>query len=105
MSQNAGYQKSFFASSYEDFMAVIHNRGEKGIHDYLKISEDKYQYDVDKVITYINLKKVKRLLLENQHDLQNMQYAEGFKEVIQTHNYLTNLEMELSKKLGSVIFK
>jgi DNA primase len=105
MSQNAGYQKSFFNSSYEDFMAVIHNRGEKPINDYLKISEDKYQYDVDKVITYINLKKVKRLLLENQHDLQNMQYAEGFKEVIQTHNYLKNLEMELSKKLGSVIFK
>jgi DNA primase len=105
MSQNAGYQKSFFNSSYEDFMAVIHNTGKKPINDYLKISEDKYQYDVDKVITYINLKKVKRLLLENQHDLQNMQYAEGFKEVIQTHNYLKNLEMELSKKLGSVIFK
>lgn len=105
MSQNSGYQKSFFTSSYDEFMAVIHNRGQKTINDYLKISEDKYQFDVDKVVTYINLKKVKRLLLENQHDLQNQQYTEKFKELIQTHNYLKNLEMELSRKLGSVIFK
>lgn len=105
MSQNAGYQKSFFNTSYEEFMAVIHNRGKKTINDYLKISEDKYQYDVDKVVTYINLKKVKKLLLENQHDLQNLQYTDKLKELIQTHNYLKNLEMELSRKLGSVIFK
>ncbi len=105
MSLKQGYQRNFFDSSYDEFMAVIHDRGKKHINDYLKISEDKYQADVDKVVTYINLKKVKRLLLENQHDLQNLQYTEGFKEVIQTHNYLKNLEMELSKKLGSVIFK
>lgn len=105
MSQSSGYQKNFFNSSYEEFMATIHNKGKKTINDYLRIAEDKYQYDVDKVVTYINLKKVKRLLLENQHDLQNLQYSERMKELIQTHNYLKNLEMELSKKLGSVIFK
>lgn len=105
MSQNSGYQKALFNTSYDDFMAVIHNRSKKSINEYLKIAEDKYQHDVDKVVTYINLKKVKRLLLENQHDLQNLQYSDQFKELIQTHNYLKNLEMELSKKLGSVIFK
>ncbi|OLY92554.1 DNA primase [Cnuella takakiae] len=105
MSQSSGYQKNFFNTPYEEFMATIHNRGKKTINDYLKIAEDKYQYDVDKVVTYINLKKVKRLLLENQHDLQNLPYSDKMKELIQTHNYLKNLEMELSKKLGSVIFK
>lgn len=105
MSQSSGYQKNLFTSSYDEFMAVIHNTGKKDIHDYLKIAEDKYQFDVEKVITYINLKKVKRLLVENQADLQNLQYSDQLTTLIQTHNFLKNMEIELSKKLGSVIFK
>jgi DNA primase len=56
-------------------------------------------------MTYLKLKKVKRLILENQLDLEKDQTADDMMLLLQTHRHLKQLEMDLVKGVGTVIFK
>jgi DNA primase len=56
-------------------------------------------------MTYLKLKKIKRLILENQRDLENNPTGDDMIILLQTHRHLKELEMELMKNIGTVIFK
>jgi hypothetical protein len=47
----------------------------------------------------------KKLIEENQRDLQNNHNEEDTITLIKTHQYLKNTERELTKLLGTVIFR
>ena len=57
---------------------------------------------VDSAINYLKLRKIKRLLLQNHAD---MEHAEPSKitALMLTHQHLKQMEMELTKKLGTVV--
>ena len=54
---------------------------------------------------HLQLKKIKRLIVENQTDLNNNPDPEALLMILQTHQHLKALEMELTKKIGTVILK
>ena len=69
------------------------------------MDEDKTNEEVESVINYLKLRKIKRMLLENQLDLEKQHSAEEYNMLHQTHDHLKKMEMDLSKRMGAVILK
>ncbi len=104
-SQSIGYQKNLFTQSYEDFMKTIAPDSEKKLMGFLKMDEDKTNDEVESVVNYLKLRKIKRMLLENQLDMEKQHSPEEQSMLHQTHEHLKQLEMELTKKMGAVIIR
>ena len=66
---------------------------------------DLYREEVRSSMTYLKLKKVKRLIVENQYDLEKEQSQDDILILLHTHKHLKELEMQLMKDIGTVIFK
>ena len=104
-SQDSGYQKQLFEQSYEDFMRTLAKDNEKKLMGFLKMDEDKTNEEVESVINYLKLRKVKRMLLENQVDLEKHHSPQEFEMLHQTHTHLKGMEIDLTKKMGTVIIR
>jgi len=66
---------------------------------------DLYKEEVSSCMTYLKLKKVKRLILENQRDLETKLSDDDLIILLHTHQHLKKVEMDLMKKIGTVIFR
>lgn len=104
-SNNTGYQPSLFQQSYEGFIDVLTKERSEDLMGYLKIGEDNTLESVASAMSYFKLRKVKRMLLLNQEDLEKPHSPEEYQLLLQTHIHLKKMEMDLSKKLGSVIIR
>ena len=104
-SQSSGYQKNLFQQNYEDFIQTLSKENEDKLMSFLKMDEDKTNEGVESAINYLKLRKIKRMLLENQLDLEKQHTPEEFKMLHQTHEHLKQMEMELTKKMGAVIIR
>jgi DNA primase len=67
--------------------------------------EQLYKEEVDSCMTYLKLKKVKKLIIENQGDIETVKDDDDLIILLQTHKHLKQLEMELLRKNGTVIYK
>ncbi|HEX5027163.1 MAG TPA: DNA primase [Agriterribacter sp.] len=67
--------------------------------------EDLYKDEVFSTLNYLKLRKIKRLIDENQRDLEKAQSTEEQLTLLQTHQHLKQLEIMLVKDHGTVIFK
>lgn len=65
--------------------------------------EAMFKEDVDSSIFYLQLKKIKRLIKENQVDLEKPHSESEMEILLETHKLLKEQEMALSKKTGTVI--
>ncbi len=104
-SNSTGYQKKLFEQSYEDFIRSVSVGNEKELMSFLKMDEDRTHIEVESALSYLKLKKIKRMLLENQIDLEKKHTPEEYHNLVQTHEHLKLMEREVSNKLGSVIVK
>ncbi|MBL0152703.1 MAG: DNA primase [Chitinophagaceae bacterium] len=104
-SQSSGYQQNLFQQSYENFIKTIDPENNDQLLGFLKMDEDKTHAEVDSVMCYIKLRKIKRMLLENQLDLEKEHTTDEFRMLHQTHDHLKRMEIELSKKAGTVIIR
>jgi DNA primase len=104
-SQSTGYQQGLFEQSYEDFIKTISPGNKEDLMRFLKMDEDKTNEEVESAINYLKLRKIKKMLLENQLDLEKEHSAEDFAILHQTHEHLKKMEMELTRKMGAVILK
>ena len=67
--------------------------------------EEQYQTEVRSCIQYLKLRKIKRLILENQKDLEKNTDPSLLINLLETHQHLKQLEVEIGKSLGVVILK
>jgi DNA primase len=104
-SSSTGYQAKLFEQTYEDFLRSIAVGSETELMTFLKMDEDKTHIEVESALNYLKLRKIKRMLLENQVDLEKKHTPEEYRELTQTHEHLKQMEREISGKLGSVIIK
>ncbi|MBB1284758.1 DNA primase [Flavisolibacter sp. BT320] len=102
--QAAGYQDRLFRQDYKTFMHTVDKNNATALERFLKIEEDKSHEEVLSAITYLKLKKVKKLLLQNQADMEKASPTEQM-TLFLTHHHLKQMEMELTSRLGSVIVK
>jgi DNA primase len=73
--------------------------------NYLKADEDRTNEEVESAISYLKLRKVKRMLLENQLDLEKPHSEDQYSILHQTHEHLKQMEIQLTKKMGTVVIR
>ena len=71
----------------------------------LPTREDLYKEEVFSTLNYLKLRKIKRLMDENQRDLETASSSEDQLTLLQTHQHLKQLEIALTKDHGTVIFR
>ncbi|MBC7689648.1 MAG: DNA primase [Aquabacterium sp.] len=67
--------------------------------------EDLYKEEVFSTVNYLKLRKIKRLIDDNQRDLEKAVSAEEQMILLQMHQHLKKMEIDLTRKLGTVIFR
>jgi DNA primase len=65
--------------------------------------DELYKQEVHSCFTYLKLRKIKRLILENQQDIEKGR--DDLSTLLQTHQHLKALEIELTRVIGTVILK
>jgi DNA primase len=104
LSQSTGYQKTLFEQDYKGFINSLKKENEETLMKYLNIGKDNTNEEVESAINYLKLRKIKRLLLQNQADLEKAEPSQQA-TLFLTHQHLKEMEMELSKKLGTVVIR
>lgn len=104
-SQSTGYSLNLFNQSYEDFMLTISKNNDDRLMQFLKMDEDRTNEAVESAVSYLKLKKIKRMLLENQLDMEKEHSPEEYNILRQTHEHLKEMEMALARRIGTVILK
>lgn len=67
--------------------------------------DELYKEDVQSTMSYLKLRKIKRLIEENQKDMNKAPSGEDLKLQMETHQHLKELERQLVRELGTVIVK
>jgi len=67
--------------------------------------EDVYREEVISTLNYLKLRKIKRLMAQNQQDLERPHTSEEQLMLIQTHQHLKQMERELLQQTGTVIVR
>ncbi len=104
-SHSTGYQNNLFEQNYEDFLKSVSAGNESHLMTFLKMDEDRTFHEVESAVDYLKLRKIKRMLLENQVDLEKPHTNEEYLNLSQTHEHLKKMEREISGKMGTVIIR
>ncbi len=104
-SQAGGYQKELFEKDYNDFMKTVKAENEDELTEYLKTEEDKTHEEIESAVNYLKLRKIRRMLLQNQLDIEKPHSSEEYEMLHNTHQHLKKMEIELSRKTGAVIIR
>jgi len=67
--------------------------------------DDLFKEEVFSTLNYLKLRKIKRLIDENQSELEKSTDPEVQLLCLQTHQHLKQLEIDLTRQLGTVIYK
>ena len=67
--------------------------------------DDVYRQEVLSSLTYLKLRKIRRLIVENQADIEKNPGSDEMSLLLSTHQHLKAMEMELTKALGTVIIR
>jgi DNA primase len=104
-SSSSGYQNQLFDKPYEDFMKIIDDNDNTELSSYLLLVQDNTREQVSSAIHYLKLRKVRRMLLQNQLDFEKNNTPTQLQMLNQTHLHLKNMEIELTRKIGAVLLK
>jgi DNA primase len=100
-----GYQHKLFQLEWEQFKAIATVNKDTELPNYSKSETKVDDFQIESALTYLRLKKVKQMLIENQVDMEKPHTDDEFMMLQQTHDHLKQLEKELMKKSGTVIIK
>ncbi|MEJ0104912.1 MAG: hypothetical protein WDO19_21190 [Bacteroidota bacterium] len=82
-------------------MRTITHEKDKSLLRYLKMGEDKTHEEIESAVNYFKLRKIKRMLLENQQDMEKTHTASEFETLHRTHEHLKGLEKEITQSRNS----
>lgn len=67
--------------------------------------EELFKEEVFSTLNYLKLRKIKKMILENQQEMLHPLPAGELDILLQTHQHLKQMEIELTRQLGTVIYK
>ena len=67
--------------------------------------EELFKEEVFSSLNYLKLRKIKRMMVENQQEMQQATSMDEQILFVQTHQHLKQMEILLTKQLGTVIYK
>jgi DNA primase len=88
-----------------EFPYVVSDGWESKYEMAVPTREENYRTDIMSTLRYLELKKIKKLILINASELERESNAERQMLLIQTHSQLKNMEMQLTNEIGLVIMK
>jgi DNA primase len=91
--------------SIMDFSVEISHNWARVYEGKIHTREELYKEEVFSTLNYLKLRKIKRLIDENQRDLEKAHTDEEQLVLLQTHQHLKQMEIELTKQVGMVIFR
>ena len=91
--------------SIMDFNYEISPNWKEHFEGHIPTREELFAEEVFSTLNYLKLRKIKRLMDENQRDLERAASSEEQLMLVQTHQHLKQMEIELTKQLGTVIFR
>jgi DNA primase len=91
--------------SIMDFPYEVSPNWKEHFEGKISTREELYKEEVFSTLNYLKLRKIKRLIDENQKDLEGQHSAEKQIMLIQTHQHLKNMEKDLTHSQGAVIIK
>lgn len=71
----------------------------------IQTREDLYREEVTSTLDYLKLRKIKKIIEENEKFLETETNPDEQMIALQTHQLLKQMEIELTQRLGTVIFK
>lgn len=89
-----------FELSYEDFVSEVINNENPDNVIYVHNIDENFHQEVESVLIYLKLRKLKRLILLNEANPGSI----DVKTFLDTHLFLKDQQMELGKKLQMVYF-
>ena len=98
-------QMSALVVSIMDFNYEISPNWKEHFEGHIATREELFAEEVFSTLNYLKLRKIKRLMDENQRDLEKATIAEDQMMLVQTHQHLKQMEIELTKQMGTVIFR
>jgi DNA primase len=96
---------STLAVSIMDFGYQLSDNWKDHYEGKIATGDDLYKEDVLSTMCYLKLRKIKRLMDENQKDLEKSHSDEEQIMLIQTHLHLKSMEIQLLQSVGAVIVK
>lgn len=103
------YHEDFAMSSLVtkvmDYTYEISHNWKKIFEGKIATREDLYKEEVFSTLNYLKLRKIKRMMDENQRDMEKEHTMEEQMVFLQIHQHLKQMEIELTKQLGTVIFR
>ncbi len=91
--------------NYENFRKKVMQSDNSAEEIYSRNSTEQYKEDVEAVLVYLKLKKIKRLMLLNEEDLKKPNSSsEEIKHFQEVHSHLKQMQIELTKKKGTVLY-
>jgi DNA primase len=99
-----GINKKIFNMSWDDFNSKVVKY--EGINPAILENDEEnlYKRIVEDNLIYLQLRKIKKLLLMNQQDMKNAHTDAEMLNLIQTHNFLKQKQRELGDKKGIVSY-
>ena len=91
--------------SIMDFNYEISPNWSAHFEGHIATREELFAEEVFSTLNYLKLRKIKRMMDVNQRDLEKSTIPEDQMMLVQTHQHLKQLEIELTKQLGTVIFR
>lgn len=67
--------------------------------------EELFKEEVFSTLNYLKLRKIKKMIAQNQHEFEIEKDPEEQMNLLKIHQFLKQTEMELTKQLGTVIFR
>jgi DNA primase len=90
-----------FEQTYEQFIKTVARGNDHQLMNYLKAEEDRTHEEVESVLNYLKLRKIKRMLNENHADLEKNHSKEEQEVLFRTHEHLKNMEKGNYGKIGN----
>jgi DNA primase len=72
---------------------------------HISTRQELYKEEVFSTLSYLQLRKIKRMIVENQKDLESATDSDKQLICLQTHQYLKKMEAEITGRNGTVIYK
>jgi DNA primase len=98
-------EMSALVVSIMDFGHEVSLNWKDHFEGHIPTREELYREEVFSTVNYLKLRKIKRMMDENQRDLEKTMLPEDQMVLVQTHQHLKQMEIELTKQMGTVIFR
>ncbi|MET0300155.1 MAG: DNA primase [Flavitalea sp.] len=91
--------------SIMDFPYEISHNWTDQFETKIKTTEEIYRDEVTSTLSYLKLRKIRKMIEDNQRDLEKPHTTEEQMMLIQTHQHLKKMEKDLLMRTGTVILK